>query len=137
MGYDMYSKRKNVERDYFRLNIWGMGWMRGVILEGDPSLGPEIYRFCSNDGFVIGEQLGRRIAEALRVYLKTHPVGSPVGKTEDAPHERAAKELIAGISPDIVVTGGTDKARTVTQEDIDIINEFIEFNEKSAPYEVW
>lgn len=147
MGYDMYStKMKDDEFDgdgYFRLNIWGMGWMRGVMLEADPGLEDIIFKFCSNGGETVSVEDGARIAKALRGYLEDNPVGAvPKRKVRTlSAHERAAKELSSQLEnlfgmTRVVGDPGDPIGKKLTQEDADIIRRFAAYNETQAPYRV-
>lgn len=153
MGYDFYSERKGsgsyedegyFESDaHFRLNIWGMGWMRGVMMEADPKLEDIMFKFCSNDGEVVSVDEGARIAAALRTYLKDNPVGAvPKRKARKlTPHEQAAKDMSSQLEKmfgmkTIVGDTGDPIGKKLTQEDADTIREFAEYNETQAPYRV-
>jgi hypothetical protein len=141
MGYDMQSKMNPGDEGYFRLNIWGMGWMRGVILEGDPTLENDIFRFCSNDGHVVGEKLGKRISKALRSYISTHPVGSKA-RTMKAKHEVEVEKMLEQLKAQLGVDnlqapGRSEEEKLVDQEDLDLIERFAVYNETMCPYEVW
>lgn len=47
MGYDM----TNGKGDYFRLNIWGMGSVRRLLLKKGTTF--DLGKFCSNDGWKV------------------------------------------------------------------------------------
>ena len=139
MGYDMQSKCDSSEKGYFRLNIWGMGWMRNVMLEGDPTLEKDIYRFCSNDGHVVGEHLGKKIGAALRKFIAYHPIGTEL-PSQQATHEAATDQLAQMLAQHMgieVMTPGRKENKTLTKEDIACILDFAEYNETQAPYEVF
>jgi hypothetical protein len=144
MGYDMHRQgTKGWDEGYFRLNIWGMGWMRDVMLQADPELEDIIYKFCSNDGYVVSKEEGVRIAKALRRFLADNPVGSvPKRRRNRAPHEAAAEQMVAGImaslGPGGAVVGPEDNiGKPLSQDGADNILAFAEYNETQTPYEVW
>ena len=143
MGYDMYSKSNTDDGGYFRLNIWGMGWMREVMLQADAGLEDVIHKFCSNDGLVVTEKEGKRIGLALRGYLKDNPVGAvPKRKARTlAPHEAAASQLTSALGAmfgevEVIGDPGDKVGKKLTQDDADIIADFAKYNETSAPYSV-
>lgn len=47
MGYDM----TNGNNEYFRLNIWGMGSVRRLLLKKETTF--DLGKFCSNDGWQV------------------------------------------------------------------------------------
>jgi hypothetical protein len=143
MGYDMYSNKDGSEEGYFRLNIFGMGWMRSCIIEGDPSLREEVLsKMCSNDGFIVGARLGKKIGTALRVYAKKHPIGQSF--TPEPTQVNFEKEVMGMINSlvgsnavtDVVTPGKVEQGELMTQDMMGTIIEFAEYNETKAPYRV-
>lgn len=131
MGYDMYTKKKGLSEDegYFRLNIWGMGWMRNIILVGDPTLEEELVPFNDNSGKTVSKKVGKRIADALYAYLKLHAVG-------DMPYETKTRRM--QFEEEVIkIFGAAEPAiEALTEEDIKTIRSFAEYNERATPYRV-
>ena len=144
MGYDMQSKKFAGDEGYFRLNIWGMGWMRSCIIEGDPSLRDEVVsKMCSNDGYIVGVRLGKKIGEALRVYAKKHPVGQSF--TPEPTVASFEKEVIGMLDmltkntevTEVVSPDKVEQGELMTQTMMGTIIDFAEYNESKAPYGVY
>lgn len=139
MGYDLYSQTDKSDAGYFRLNIWGMGHMRDVILQGDPSLQSVVDgKLSSNDGFIVEKEEGKKIAVALRTYLVDNPVGVvPKRIDRTAGFEKAVFAAIATGAFGTAISPNKDVMGTpLTQDWADIIEEFAVYNETKAPYAV-
>lgn len=135
MGYDMQSKEVEGDAGYFRLNIWGMGWMRDIMAQADPELGDEhiMKKFCSNDGWLVGKTLGKKIAKALRAFAvkgKTYTVSSLAFSEKEIPPGACNIRKEGSIISYTL-------SKEMSDEDIELILNFATYNENCTPYEVF
>lgn len=144
LGYDMHSTRfDDAQGGYFRLDIWGMGFMRDAMWTAGIR-GDKIYeKFSSNDGWLVGKRMGKKICDALLKLIdgnvNTITKSGFCFKKEDIP---AGATILRESTFD--ATGGRkmtsydyETTGPMTEEERAVIKEFAEYNRDKTPYKVW
>ena len=144
MGYDMHSTRfEDDQGGYFRLNIWGMGFMRDAMWSAGIREDAIFEKFFSNDGWLVGKRMGKKIYDALTKLLDGNANEMTRSgfcfKKEEIPKGATITrqfDMEAG-SKGKMTSYEYETKGPLTEEERTLIKEFAEYNRDKTPYKVW